>query len=402
MNQTTTPSQHPVRATAGWLGVLSVCAIVAACGGGDDDAQPLANQLYTQTNETSNAIVHFTRQANGTLLRAESTLTGGRGTNAVGKDGSTAPDSLAGQHSVIVDAASRLVYAVNGGDNSISVLSIDPSSGALTLKKRTATASGRIPNSLALNKGVLYATFLDGAQQLAAYRVQDDGVLTALAAYDLTGLGALSAAASPTQVVVSPNGGFVVVNAGTGSNAVMALPIKADGTLGAPVTNTAQLATPFAGAFVTPTGAAPAYLTTSITGMSLASYSFSAAGVLARMNEAVTAGVAAPCWLVITPDATLAYVGNGSGALSAFKVGPNAAVTLIDSKAAQEAPAITGVGSVAADSWISPDGKFLYTAYLGDDKIVAYTIGAGGTLTKLGENIVGTATHLSLQGLAGI
>jgi hypothetical protein len=34
--------------------------------------------------------------------------------------------------------------------------------------------------------------------------------------------------------------------------------------------------------------------------------------------------------------------------------------------------------------------------------VVAYSIGADGSLTKLGENIIGTATHLSLQGLVGL
>jgi 6-phosphogluconolactonase (cycloisomerase 2 family) len=270
------------------------------------------------------------------------------------------------------------------------------------LKRRTPTPAGHIPNSLALSKGVLYVTFLGGSQQLAAYKLQDDGSLSQIAGYGLAALGNLSGAVAPTQVVPSPDGNFVVVSAGTATNAVMSFPVKADGSLGAPVTNTAQIATPFAGAFVARTGEAPAYLSTGISSISLSSYSFSSAGALARTSQVVAAGVAAPCWLAVTPDGKFAFVGNGSGAVSSYAIGSGSTLTLVNSVAAQEPSAITGVNSVAADSWISPDGKFFYVAYLGDDKLVAYSIGSDGSLKKLGENVVGTSTRLSLQGLAGV
>jgi 6-phosphogluconolactonase len=389
---------------AALLSTLALAAVLAACGGGSDDDQPSAaqSQLYTATNESANAVVHFTRKADGTLVRAESTSTGGAGTNAVGADGTTAPDSLASQHSLIVDASGRTLFVVNGGDDSVSVFAIDPSSGTLRLKKRSATPAGHIPNSLAHNNGVLYTTFIAGNAHLAAYRVQDDGSLTQLATYDLATLCHLTGAVAPTQVVVSPDAKSVVVNAGTGANAVMSFSIQADGTLAAPTTNTTQFPTPFAGGFVTAGPAAGNYLATSISGVSLASYSYSSSGMLAALSHAAAAGVAAPCWLSVTPDGKFAYVGNGSGAITSYALGAAGSVTLLASSAAQEPPAITGVGSVAADSWISPDGKFLYTAYLGDDKVVAYSIGADGSLTKLGENVIGTATHLSLQGVVGL
>ena len=49
------------------------------------------------------------------------------------------------------------------------------------------------------------------------------------------------------------------------------------------------------------------------------------------------------------------------------------------------AAATAGVGSFAEDEWVSPDSKFLYQDYPGDDKIVVYSIGADGSLTKVGE-----------------
>lgn len=385
---------------------LAATLFVAACGGSDDaapapppPAAKLANQLYTETNETANAVVHFTRQADGTLVRKETTPTGGAGTNAVNAAGNTVPDSLVSQHSIIASPDGTTVFVVNGGDNSISVMNVDPTTGALTLKKRSSTAAGRIPNSLALNRGVLYATFIGGASQLAAFKVEADGALTQIGSYDLLALGGLATAA-PTQVVVSPDGGFAVVSAGTGSNAILSFPIAADGKLGTPVTAAGILATPFAGAFV-PGAASPLYLATSTSTISLNAFSFSAGGALAALGQATAPGTAAPCWLVVTPDGKTAFVGNGSGAISSYAINGNT-LTLLDATAAIEPPVQAGVNSVAADSWISPDGKFLYTAYLGDDKVVAYAIGLSGSLAKLSESVIGTATHLSLQGMVGI
>jgi hypothetical protein len=98
----------------------------------------------------------------------------------------------------------------------------------------------------------------------------------------------------------------------------------------------------------------------------------------------------------------VAFVGNGSGALSTYSVSPTSGLTLLNATAATEPGVKTGVNAVAADSWVSPDGKYLYTAFLGDDKIVAYAIGLDASLAKLGESVIGTSTGISIQGLVGI
>ncbi len=389
------------------LAATSASVLLSACGGDGGNAPvapiaaPLANQLYTQTNEAANAIVHFTRQANGMLVRTDSTPTSGAGTNAVGATGAVAADSLASQHSVIISADAKNLFAVNAGDDSISALSIDQTTGSLTLLKKSAATAGHRPNSLALDNGVLYATFQGGAHALAAYKVGTDGGLTQIVTYDLNTLVGITGA-SPTQVIASPDGTSVVVNAGTGSGAILSFPVNADGTLGTPVATT-TLATPFAGAFL-PWNASPVYLATSTSLTSLTDFS-DAAGVLTQVNTAAAAsvpGVAAPCWLVLNPGGTVAFVGNGSGAISSYSVSPTTGVALLNATAATEPGVQTGAGSVAADSWVSTDGKYLYTAYLGDDKVVAYAIGLNGSLAKIGESTIGTATGLSIQGLVGI
>lgn len=402
-------SQFAIARFPGALTTIAIATLLTACGGGDDDnpaapapAAALTNQLYTQSNESANAVVHFTRQSDGTLVRDESTATGGAGTNGIGASGTLGPDSLVGQHSIILSADGATLYTVNAGDDSISALKVDSKTGALTLLKKSPATEGHIPNSLALNNGYLYATFLAGTNSLAAYKVNVDGSLTPVAAYDLKAIGALPVA-SPTQVVAAPDGSAIVVNAGTGSNAIVSFPVNADGTLGTAVVNSTQLATPFAGAFL-PKSATPIYLATSTSLVSLTAFS-DTSGTLAPLSVGVATGVpgvAAPCWLVINPAGTLAFVGNGSGAISTYAVGATGSLSLLDATAASEPGVKTGVTSVAADSWVSADGKFLYTAYLGDDKVVAYSIGADNTLTKLGETVIGTSTGLSLQGLVGL
>lgn len=234
--------------------------------------------------------------------------------------------------------------------------------------------------------------FQSGANQVGAYSVQSDGALAQLSLQSLPVTGAV-----PTQLVVSPDGNFIVVSAGTGSNAVVSYPMNKDGSLGSPVTNSAGVSTPFAGAFASPS----IYLSSDISGRALAAYSFTNAGVL-NLIGSVVRGEAAPCWLVITPNGKYAYVGNGAGTVSSYSVGTGGALTLLQAKAATEPGVLPGVNSVSGDSWVSADGKYLYADYLGADKVVAYSISADGALVKLNEQVIGTMTELSLQGLVGI
>jgi 6-phosphogluconolactonase len=326
--------------------------------------------------------VHMVRSADGSISIKNRTASGGMGLNGLRPGAAAAaPTSLGSQNSVIVSADKTQLFAVNGGDSSVSVFSIDPASGDLTLKKVTKLL-GSTPSSLAYRNGFLYVMFQSGANQVGAYAVQADGALAQLSLQNLP-----MSSGVPTQVVVSPDGNFVVVS----------YPMNKDGSLGSPVSNTAGITTPFAGAFATPS----VYLSSDISGRALASYSFTNAGVL-NLIGSVVSGEAAPCWLVITPNGKYAYVGNGAGTVSSYAVSASGILTLVNAKAATEPGVLPGVNSVSGDSWVSADGKFLYADYLGADKVVAYSIGTDGALVKINEQVIGTANKLCLQGLAGI
>src|SRR6201987_817187 len=78
--------------------------------------------LYMQTNEARNFIVHYRRSTNGTLTEIERIATGGRGSGTFkpisGQE--SAPNAFEGASSVILSPDRKLLFATNGGDNSVS------------------------------------------------------------------------------------------------------------------------------------------------------------------------------------------------------------------------------------------------------------------------------------------
>src|SRR5215813_7662665 len=82
--------------------------------------------LYMQTNEVANCIVHYRWSAGGILTEAERVATGGAGSGEFkpisGQE--SAPNSFEGASSVILTPDRRLLFATNGGDNSVSSFSV--------------------------------------------------------------------------------------------------------------------------------------------------------------------------------------------------------------------------------------------------------------------------------------
>ncbi|MFM0739247.1 beta-propeller fold lactonase family protein [Paraburkholderia xenovorans] len=382
----------------------AMSTLLAACGGSSDKLTPApVSQLFAQTNDSTNAVVQFIRNADGTLTSKGSIQTGGKGTNGVNyfMGNIVAPDALTSNNSLILSTDKTRLFVANAGDNTVSTFSIS-SSGDINLLAVSPTGGTR-PTSLAYLNGVLYVTHQQGAQELGAYRVGQDGKLTAIAQYTVVQQDAL-----PTQVAVSPDGKFVVVNGFLKTvnpvqpaNALLAFPINADGSLGTAVSSTSAGIGPFGGRFGSGS-LASSYVVTEAAGDTASSYSLASNGTFSTVSGPVTVtGQAAPCWLAITPDNKFVYVSSGSGTVSLFSLDASGKLTLSNATAATEAGVSSSTSSFANDSWISPDGKYLYQDYAGDDKIVAYSIATNGALTKIGEGPVTTQSKISLQGLTG-
>src|SRR5262245_24808965 len=83
--------------------------------------------INMETNEARNGIVHYRRSADGTLTEIERVATGGRGSGTYkpisGQE--SAPNAFEGAASVILSPDRRLLFATNGGDNSVSSFRID-------------------------------------------------------------------------------------------------------------------------------------------------------------------------------------------------------------------------------------------------------------------------------------
>lgn len=385
------------------------CAIVptvlSACGGGGDDTPlPMVHQLFAQTNNAQNGVLRYVRNDDGTLTAKAPVSTGGKGTDGVNYfgGGTIAPDALTSNNSVILNADGSQLYVANAGDNTVSVFAIDRRSGELTLLAVSPTGGVR-PTSLALAKGVLYVTHQVGATQLGAYRVGADGKLTQLGQYAVLQKDALS-----TQVSISPDGKYVVVNGFLSSlagpvpgNALLSYAINADGSLAAPVSSPSLGVAPFGGHYGS--GAlSSVYVVVEAAGGTVSSYRYADNGSFAGITGPVpVAGQKAPCWVTITPNNQFVYVSSGSGAVSLFSLDAGGTIAAINPTAATEPAPTPGGTSFATDSWVSPDGKYLYQDYSGADKIVSYAIGANGALSKLGEQATGTTSKVSLQGLVG-
>jgi len=369
-------------------------AALAGCGGGGSDtvasSAAASNQLYSETNASSNTIVRMARStADGSLTVTDSTSTGGVGTNGLTVAGTpAAANPLGSQFAVTTSSDGKTLFAVNAGDDSISTFSID-STGKLTLLKKNST-TGTFPNSVAYSKGYLYAAFL-GTSQVIAYKVGSDGSLMAVGTKSLAAGGAFV----PTQVKASPDGAFLLV--GGKSSAIISYPISADGSLGAGVRNATTIAVPFDGVFV----GNRIYVAADVASASLASYTLNADGTLTPITTALTNGQTASCWLSISPNGKWAYVGNGSGSISLYSVSAAGVLALVNATAANEGIAVAG------DSWISGDGKYLYSTYLKDGSVISYSINdTTGAITKVGNKVQVTpangSTSSPMQGLVGL
>lgn len=395
---------------------LGVTVFIAACGGGNSNIDGLSNvvvhgSVYTETNDTNNQIVHFTRNADGTLTETSRIATNGAGTDGrkYAAGNIVQSDPLTSSNSLLITPDKQRLFAVNAGSNSVSSFAIDNRTGNLALLK-TTTTSGISPVSLAYNNGILYVTYQQGENQVSAYRVDNDGALLQIGAYSI-----LRANSLPTHVVVNPDGKSLIVNrllnvvspeGNTPSNTAVVFPINADGSLGTPKESTTARGL-FSGAFLNG-NLNNIYLLTEAIDNTLSEYRLNN-GDLSLLNRvdipgiSGIPGVTAPCWLQVTPDNKFVFVATGSGHISSFALDVNGKTTLLKADAAFESnvsdPAMS---SAAIDLWVSPDGKFLYQGFGGNDSIVSYAIGTDGSLTKIDSDLIGTVSKVSLQGLVGI
>jgi 6-phosphogluconolactonase (cycloisomerase 2 family) len=368
------------------------------------------NAVYTQTNNThANAIVVFTRHANGKLTFRQRVLTGGKGAVNQPPFNFVVVDS---SESIRLSPNGKMLFAVNSGDNSVSSFVVT-ASGLHLVSHRSS--GGSFPVSLALSGHLLYA-LNEKSGTISGLKVAANGNLTSIPG-STQSLHTSGPGAAAAQIGFSP-GGKVINVTERGTNFIDTFRVGANGKPGAAVATSTPAAdrNPFGFTYqgathliVTNADAAdPAGMFTHST---VSSYQLgsSLANPLSPISSSVASGGAASCWVVLTKDQRYAFVANtGSGGtpngISRFSVSPSGALALIG-----HTPATAGFISDVA---VTDNGRYLYLVVPSNvvnpftttqapapatSHIDEYRIGGGGSLTPIGS----TPSNLP-NGLSGI
>jgi 6-phosphogluconolactonase len=351
----------------------------------------LGGLVYAMTNASAgNEIVTYLRDRHGRLtpLRNGTVSTGGLGGSA-----NAAIDALGSQGALVYDDASRLLFAVNAGDNSVAVLDAN-GFGLRPALRAVVPSGGFIPVSLAVSEDRLYVLNAGGSGSVTTFAIGHGG-LTQLGTLELS-LPPVATAipfdqvSAPNQVgvdalarhlVVTHVGGQEVLTAELDDAGVPTGPITSTTTPGvAPfafgVTRYGQLLVAEAGsgsvsAFDPPAGTSPLIATAS----------------------AVPTGQSATCWIAVHDDG-YAYVSNtGSNTLGLYHWTRTGGLELV-----------TGVAATASgapiDLAFGNGGGFLYSLDAGSGSISGFAISAGDGGLALVETQGGLPAAAGVQGIA--
>jgi len=398
--------------------------------------------LYMQSNEVENAIIHYRWSANGALAEVERVATGGAGSGELSPIYHVnRPNDFEGAGSVILTPDHRFLFATNGGDNSVSSFAVDKE-GRLTLLdvKRTGNTEGGGAKSLAYapSSRTLYVLHTFGPDHLRLMSVDGEGKLAPRPEKYSANTKDWNDRV-PTTAVLSPDGKFLVV--GTtfdelptrknpdgslilwvpdkhgalhliASNApdpdgIVVFPVGEDGALREPSFYDARGASPFYIAFLhnRPDTFVVGYAVSDAVSVGKINADGKISiGPLVKINT--SSGVPSElCWLAVSPDDRFVFATEfGYSYMSSFRIDGNG-LSIAKDPASIKVPgdgtfrAINGsVSSGPSDSWVSPDGAYLYEIYGNASKLVGYTTKPDGSL----EEVTSVAIpYNSPEGLAG-
>ena len=404
--------------------------------------------LYMQTNETRNAVVHYRRAASGTLTEVERVPTGGSGSGTFkpisGQD--SAPNAFEGAGSVILTPDHRFLFATNGGDNSVSSFSLDkdgrltpldvkPTGNPVEGKSGTAKSLAYAPS-----KGILYVLHSFGPDHVSLMSVDGHGKLTTRPErYTVNTKDKTDRV--PTMAVLSPNGNFLIVGttfdrpiAHTGtypdgspilwvqqpdgtfkviaSNApdpdgLVVFPLRDDGTLGAAKFHDGKAGSPFYIAFLN--GRPDTFVLGYAVGDGCAMATIDGQGQInigPLVKIATSPGLPSElCWLAVSPDDRFVFATNfGYSYISSYRV-DGAGLSIAKDPACPKVPGdgtARGLNSTVtsgpSDSWITPDGAYLYQIYGNASKLLGYATQPDGSLKEITSAKI---PYNSPQGLVG-
>src|SRR5215468_6902389 len=411
-------------------------------------SNPRSGHLYMQTNEIRNSVIHYDWSASGALTEVERVPTGGAGSGTFkpisGQE--SAPNAFEGAGSVILSPDRRFLFTTNGGDNSVSSFSVDQD-GRLTLldgKHTGKPVEGKSGTAKSLayapSKGMLYVLHSFGPDHVRLMSVDVKGKLTARPER-YTANTKDKTDRVPTMAVLSPGGKFLLVGttfdrpiAHTGtypdgspilwvqqpdggfkviaSNApdpdgLVVFPLRNDGTLGAATFHDAKAGSPFYIAFLN--GRPDTFVIGYAVGDGCAMATIDGEGTIdvgPLVKIDTSPGLPSElCWLAVTSDDRFVFATNfGYSYISSYRI-DGVDLSIAKDPACSKVPGDgtarglnTTVTSGPADSWITPDGAYLYQIYGNASKLVGYAAQPDGSLQEITSV---TIPYNSPQGLAG-
>ena len=408
--------------------------------------------LYMQTNEIRNCVIHYLRAPDGTISEAERVLTGGAGSGTYkpvsGEE--SAPNAYEGAASVILTPDRRFLFATNGGDNSVSSFSVGDD-GRLTLidVKRTGNiVSGRFgeafgrsgtAKSLAYSPscGTLYVLHSFGPEHIRLMSVDKDGRLYprpegyTMNTPEKPHRIATTTALSPDErflivgttfdqpATANPDGSPILWVKGMNGDAHLiasnapdpdglgVFRLNGDGSLNGPTFHDGGAASPWFPLFLH--HRPDHFLIGYAVGDGVAMGRIDADGKIEMGPIAhvdTTGGRPSElCWMSVTPDERFVFATNfGYGYLTSFVIDGDVISVAQD----PACPTVPGDGkwrplngtitSGPSDSWVSPDGAYLYQIYGNASKLTGYAVQPDGSLSEISSVQI---PYNSPQGLAG-
>jgi 6-phosphogluconolactonase (cycloisomerase 2 family) len=313
-------------------------------------ALPAGLALSTTTGIISGTPTAVTAAANFTVTATNS---GGNATASV---------------NITVNVASPTRYALvaNESDNTVSLYTVDTTTGLLRTNGYVVTGASTQPRTVAVHPTGKYAYVANiNANTVSAYSIgTSSGQLTAIGSPVLPGN-------RPFAVTVDPKGRYAyVVN--FDDDTIVAFTVGSGGALTVVGTALATGTGPDA-VTVDPTGRF-VYVANQTAG-GVSAYAIQSNGALLSLGSA-TAGTT-PASVTVDPTGRFAYVANaGGGGVSLYSIGSTGALTVTGSATAGTNP--SGVA-------VSPSGAFAYVANAGSNNISVFSISpTTGALTAAG------------------
>jgi len=289
--------------------------------------------------------------------------------------------SLGNQGALALSDDHSWLFAVNTGDNSVTVFSVGD--WGLTWKSKT-TVSKPSPISLDVHGATLLVLSING---IATFHIGEDGSLWETSSWAPP---AATPWQGPAEVKFSHDGTRAVVSV-KGTSKLLVFTLASWTLTTAPAEFASSGATPFGfdidqwdRVFVAEAGPS-----------ALSSYQLTAAAQLNVITASRANGQGAACWAIVTPNGKWAYTANAApGTISAYTIATDGSVTL--------ASAIAGwTGSHPVDFAVSWDGAYLYNLANGGGSrgIWSYKINVDGTLQAAESLVDGWAVPGNSTGL---